>query len=126
MSVVQAPFPEVSTHRARISDARALCDELRRPFRVNRRSAPRWRVDGHATLMGLGAELGSIVELSDLHGAPWWLDGFAPRAAEIGTRVTVGFSDPGAQPAAGRVERCEPSSGGGYRIAVRFDGSGFA
>lgn len=92
-------------------------------FRVNRRSSDRWALRGTATLLSLGADLGLVVELDRLAGAPWWLAGSSITPLTVGTRVSVGFSDPCCRPGTAVVVRCERSSGRApYRIAVRFDG----
>ena len=89
-------------------------------FRIERRRNPRWQVPGTASLLMLGSNLGTLVELDQLDGSPWWIGGSADVPATVGTRVSVGFSDPTARPSQGVVMRCEPK-GTRYRIAVRFD-----
>jgi len=61
-----------------------------------------------------------MAELDALEGGPWWLKGEAASPVDIGTRVSVGFSDPAARPANGEVTRCELCQGGRYQIAIRF------
>ncbi|MFM7134701.1 MAG: hypothetical protein ACKO0W_10330 [Planctomycetota bacterium] len=105
---------------SRLAKARELRRGLREPFRVDRRTAPRWKVDGQATLLGLGERMGVMAELDALEGGPWWLKGDAANPVDIGTRVSVGFSDPAARPANGEVIRCDLCQWGRYRIAVQF------
>jgi len=75
---------------------------------VDRRLDGRWRVRGHASVLGLGTCLGMMAELEDLYGAPWWIGGTSDRRIAPGTRVSVGFSDPNGRPAQGIVMRCDP------------------
>jgi hypothetical protein len=89
-------------------------------FRVERRRNPRWKVEGRASLLFLGSGLGKVLELDELDGSPWWIGGNSDAPAEVGTRVSVGFSDPLSRPAQGVVMRCE-RKGRHFRIAVRFD-----
>lgn len=96
---------------------------LRADFRVERRRNPRWKVAGHATLLGLGPALGLMVELDELDGSPWWIGGSAISAVPEGTKVSVGFSDPNGRPAQGVVMRCEKKRDDRYRIAIRFEQS---
>lgn len=98
-----------------------LKELLARDFRVDRRSEARWPVKGSATLLGLGAALGAMVELDELAGAPWWLSGMARGAMPAGTKVSIGFSEPDARPASGTVVRAVPVRDGVWSIAVRFD-----
>jgi hypothetical protein len=98
-------------------------EALRDPPRLDRRRAPRWAVEGTATLLGLGTELGMLAELVRLEGSPWWLSGLANAAVPAGTRVSVGFSAPDGRPATGTVERCEERGTGRFHLAVRFDGA---
>jgi hypothetical protein len=98
-----------------------LRELLTQDFRVNRRGRSRWPVAGGATLLGLGADLGKVVELDDLVGAPWWLSGTAHEAISAGTKVSIGFSDPAARPASGMVVRAVRQGDDAWRIAVRFD-----
>jgi len=97
--------------------------QLRARFRCDRRESPRWVVPGHATILALGGGLGNVVELSRLDGSPWWLAGDAAEEIALGTRVSVGFSEPEGRPACGVVERCEGFGQGCFRIAIRFDGA---
>jgi len=101
-------------------DGWPFAELLATDFKVDRRNAPRWPVAGHASVLGLGSGLGSLVELDELDGAPWWIGGSADAAIKPGTRVTVGFSDPSARSAQGFVMRCEPK-GQRFRIAIKFD-----
>lgn len=98
-------------------------EALRDPPRLDRRRAPRWAVEGTATLLGLGTGLGTLAELVRLEGSPWWLSGIAGAAVPVGTRVSVGFSAPDGRPATGTVERCEERGAGRHHLAVRFDGA---
>jgi hypothetical protein len=98
-------------------------EALRDPPRLDQRRTPRWPVEGTATLLGLGGELGLLAELGRLEGAPWWLSGVGRTAVAEGTRVSVGFSAPDGRPATGTVVRCEERGFGWHRIAVRFDGA---
>lgn len=68
----------------------------------------------------LGSGLGTLLELDQLDGSPWWIGGSSDLPAAVGTRVSVGFSDPSARPSQGVVMRCE-RKGDRYRIAVNFD-----
>jgi hypothetical protein len=104
------------------ADGWAFAELLATDFKVERRKSPRWSVPGHASVLGLGSGLGSLVELDQLDGAPWWIGGSADAALKPGTRVTVGFSDPSARSAQGVVMRCEPK-GARFRIAIKFDDS---
>lgn len=98
--------------------------ELLRPdFRLERRRAPRWRVSGTATLLTLGVDLGFLVELDRLDCAPWWLAGESITPLTVGTRVSVGFSNPQCRPNPAVVMRCERLKCGRYRIALRFEGA---
>jgi hypothetical protein len=99
-------------------------ERLRQRFRCDRREQPRWPVVGSATILTLGAELGTVVELRRLDGAPWWLGGDSSTPIAPGTKVSVGFSHPDGRPARGVVARCEGFGEGRFRIAVRFDGDG--
>lgn len=97
-------------------------ERLRPDFRVDRRRNPRWQVRGRATILTLGVDLGVVVELDRLDGAPWWIGGDASTPVKVGSRVSVGFSAPEGRPATGEVMRCEPKGAGWYRVAIRFDG----
>jgi len=99
-------------------------DRLRQRFRCDRRETPRWSVAGSATILTLGTELGTVVELTRLDGAPWWLGGDAVVPIAPGTKVSIGFSHPDGRPARGVVVRCEGFGEGRYRIAVRFEADG--
>ncbi len=94
---------------------------LRRVFRVDRRGGDRWSVEGCATLLGLGAHLGCVIELEQLDAAPWWISGQADVPIICGARVSLGFSDRDGRAAAGTVQRCDARALGGFRIAVLFD-----
>ncbi|MBI1304057.1 MAG: hypothetical protein GC172_09755 [Phycisphaera sp.] len=107
--------------RAHEGDGWPLRELLAQDFRVERRTTPRWPVAGSATLLGLGAGLGAVVELDGLVGAPWWLSGTAREKLAVGTKVSIGFSDPDARPASGTVVRAVRQDGDAWRIAVRFD-----
>lgn len=96
---------------------------LRADFRMDRRRAPRWWVRGTATLLSLGADMGILIELDRLDGSPWWIAGDSITPITVGTRVSVGFSDPSGRPAIAMVMRCERQGGGRYRVALRFDGT---
>jgi hypothetical protein len=98
-----------------------LRELLAQDFRVDRREGARWPVAGSATLLGLGAGLGMVVELDELVGAPWWLSGTARERVAAGTKVSIGFSDPAARPAAGTVVRAVRDGDDAWRVAVRFD-----
>jgi len=110
-------------HGAAEGEGWPLRELLAQDFRVDRRARSRWPVAGGATLLGLGAALGAVVELDELVGAPWWLSGTARTPLAAGTRVSIGFSDPEARTATGTVLRCVPTQGDAWRIAVRFDES---
>ncbi|MFM7260528.1 MAG: hypothetical protein ACKO3W_07980 [bacterium] len=99
-------------------------DRLRQRFRCDRRESPRWPVLGNATILTLGAELGTVVELTRLDGSPWWLGGDATTPLAVGTKVSVGFSHPGGRPARGVIARCEGFGEGRFRMAVRFEDDG--
>jgi hypothetical protein len=99
-------------------------DRLRQRFRCDRRENSRWIVAGTATILTLGAELGTVVELERLDGSPWWLAGDSSVAVAPGTKVSIGFSHPDGRPARGFVARCEGFGEGRFRIAVRFEGDG--
>ena len=93
-------------------------------FRIDRRRADRWLQWGSATLLSLGANLGLLVELENLECAPWWLSGTSETPITVGTRVSVGFSDPCSRASIAVVMRCERAGAGGrYRITARFDGT---
>ena len=96
---------------------------LTRRFRIERRDRSRHPVDGTATILGLGAELGRMIELTRLDTAPWWLGGDALEPVAVGIRVSVGFSRPDARPASAVVRRCDRLPGGLHRIALEFDGA---
>jgi len=98
-------------------------ERLTPDFRLDRRRAPRWRVYGTTTLLALGADLGKLLELSNLDCAPWWLAGDSQTRATVGMRVSVGFSNPMCRPNAATIMRCERTPTGVYRIAMRFDGA---
>jgi hypothetical protein len=98
-----------------------LRELLAQDFRVDRRGGARWPVAGSATLLGLGVSLGLVVELDRLTGAPWWLSGTARERVAVGTKVSIGFSDPAARPAAGTVVRAVRDGDDAWRVAVRFD-----
>lgn len=98
-------------------------ERLRPDFRIDRRSTPRWRLHGTATLLTLGVDLGIVVELKDLDCAPWWLAGESEIPLAVGMRVSVGFSNPTCRPNLAVVMRCERARSGKYRIAVRFEGA---
>jgi len=103
--------------RAAIRPARS---PLSHGFRVDRRTEPRWRLEGTATLLTLGTVLGTMVELHGLEGAPWWISGVSEKPLPVGARVSIGFSDPSCRPGCGVIERCNPCCDGGFRFAVRF------
>jgi len=92
-------------------------------FRLDRRRAPRWRLFGTATLLGLGPNLGMLLELTKLDCSPWWLAGESESCIVVGTKVSVGFSNPACRPNTATVMRCECTRVGNYRIALRFDGA---
>jgi hypothetical protein len=98
-------------------------ERLTPDFRLDRRRSPRWRIHGTTTLLGLGVDLGKLLELSNLDCSPWWLAGDSQTRAEVGMRVSVGFSNPMCRPNAATVMRCERTASGRYRIALRFDGA---
>ena len=98
---------------------------LRSEFRLDRRTSPRWRIPGNATILSLGHELGLVVELHGLDGSPWWLAGDSITPVAENMRVSVGFSDPNGRPATGIVMRCDNFGEGRFRIAIRFDGAHF-
>jgi hypothetical protein len=98
-------------------------ERLTPDFRLDRRRAPRWRIHGTTTLLGLGVDLGKLLELSNLDCSPWWLAGDSSARTEVGMRVSVGFSNPMCRPNAGTIMRCERTHAGLYRIALRFDGA---
>lgn len=100
-------------------------EALTRRFRIERRGQRRQSVSGTATILGLGAELGRLIELTRLDSAPWWLGGDSLEPVPVGIRVTVGFSRPDARPASALVRRCEPMPNGLFRVAVEFDGVAF-
>ena len=102
-------------------DGWPFAELLATDFKVERRSAPRWPVPGHASVLGLGSGLGTLVELDGLDGSPWWIGGNADAPMKPGTRVTVGFSNPSARSSQGTVMRCE-AKGSRFRIAIKFDG----
>lgn len=91
-------------------------------FRLNRRCTERWLLWGGATLLGLGVDLGQLIELEELDCAPWWIAGDSRRPVRVGTRVSIGFSHPHCRPARAVVMRCQRSSIERYRVALRFDG----
>lgn len=98
---------------------------LQRVFRVDRRGCNRWNVEGCATLLGLGAHLGCLIELDQLEAAPWWISGHARIPIALGARVSLGFSDRAGRAAAGTVQRCEAQLVCGFRVAVQFDPESF-
>ena len=100
-------------------------EALTRQFRIERRTQRRHPVDGTATILGLGADLGRLIELTRLDSAPWWLAGDALEPVPVGARVTVGFSRPDARPASAVVRRCQRLPSGLHRVAVEFDGTAF-
>lgn len=92
------------------------------PFRFERRETPRWKLEGSASVIALGAELGETFELTALEGAPWWLQGMCRQPQPlpaIGAEVTVGFSNPEFRHSRAIVERIETCEQG-TRIALRF------
>jgi hypothetical protein len=97
------------------------------PFRFERRETPRWKLEGSASVIALGAELGETFELTTLEGAPWWLQGMcqggmcqgSAKAPPIGIEVSVGFSNPEFRHARAIVERIETCEQG-TRVALRF------
>jgi hypothetical protein len=97
-------------------------ERLRPNFRLNRRCTDRWDLEGEATILALGVDLGVIAELRHLDCAPWWIAGDSERPVAVGSRVCVGFSAVECRPATAEVRRCERRQGGEYRIALRFDG----
>ncbi len=98
-------------------------DELRSPFRIDRRETARWSVLGSASLLTLGHDLGRLIELHDLDGAAWWLAGVSDAPIAVGSRVSVGFSDPSARSSSATVMRCDAIRHERFRIAVQFDGA---
>lgn len=98
-------------------------ERLQPDFRLDRRRAPRWRLFGTATLLGLGPNLGMLLELTKLDCSPWWLAGESESCIVVGTKVSVGFSNPACRPNTATVMRCECTRVGNYRIAMRFDGA---
>jgi hypothetical protein len=97
-------------------------EQLRPTFRLNRRCTDRWELDGVATVLALGTDLGVITELTSLDCAPWWIAGESVIPVAVGARVSVGFSARECRPASAEVRRCERLRAGTYRIALRFDG----
>jgi|GEM_PF-1256279 len=98
-------------------------ERLQPDFRLERRRSQRWRLFGTATLLGLGPSLGTLLELTDLDCAPWWLAGESDSCVVVGTRVSVGFSNPACRPDTATAMRCERTRDGRFRIALRFDGA---
>lgn len=94
-------------------------------FRIDRRAQPRASLPGSITILGLGTEIGRIVELTRLDSAPWWVAGDAADPIPVGIRVSVGFSASDARPASAVVRRCQRRPDGTYRVAVQFDGAAF-
>jgi hypothetical protein len=64
-----------------------------------------------------------LVELDRLDCSPWWLAGDAITPITVGTRVSVGFSNPACRPGTAIVMRCERVREDAFRVALRFDGS---
>ncbi len=96
------------------------------PF--DRRSTPRLRVSGSATLFPLdGEQFGDILELRMLDYGEGGFAGLSSRPIESGTAVSVGFEDSRLVAWRGVVLRCDPPSPEDeepkYRIAVRFEAS---
>jgi hypothetical protein len=93
-------------------------------FRLNRRCEDRWSLRGVATLLSLGVDLGILIELDQLDCAPWWLAGNSITPIAVGTRVSIGFSNPGCRSSLAIVMRCQRTAAGfgsdRYRVAVRF------
>lgn len=98
-------------------------------FKVDRRHGERWDVPGSATLLALGQELGTVMEVHSLTGSPWWLSGrcSADETSRIpvGTAVSVGFSSTEGRPAQGVVERYKRCPNGDVTVAIRFTGGTF-
>jgi hypothetical protein len=97
-------------------------ERLRPSFRLNRRCTDRWELEGEATILTLGVDLGVIAELRNLDCAPWWIAGDSETPVAVGSRVCVGFSSIDGRPATAHVRRCERKRDGAYRIALEFDG----
>lgn len=93
-SIAELPSRSRSSTWRSGEDGWPFAELLATDFKIDRRKSPRWPVAGHASVLGLGSGLGSLVELDELDGAPWWIGGSADAALTPGTRVTVGFSDP--------------------------------
>ncbi len=119
LACTETPVRSRSSDWRRADGGWPFVELLAADFKVDRRQNPRWKVPGTASLLGLGNSLGTLVELDELDGAPWWIGGNADAPLPAGTRVSVGFSDPSARPAEGLVMRCE-RKGSCYRIAVKF------
>jgi hypothetical protein len=119
LACTETPVRSRSSDWRRADGGWPFVELLAADFKVERRQNPRWKVPGTASLLGLGNSLGTLVELDELDGAPWWIGGNADAPLPAGTRVSVGFSDPSARPAEGLVMRCE-RKGSSYRIAVKF------
>lgn len=100
-------------------------EALLRCFRIDRRAQPRAALQGSATILGLGTEIGRIIELTRLDSAPWWVGGDALEPVPVGIRVAVGFSAAEARPASAVVRRCERQPDGSFRVALQFDGAAF-
>jgi hypothetical protein len=98
---------------------------LRSAFKLDRRASERWSVEGTASVLTLGHDLGVVIELHNLDGAAWWLAGFSSAPLAVGSRVSVGFSDPSARPATATVARCEGFGEAQFRLALQFDGVSF-
>jgi hypothetical protein len=120
MSLAELPTRRRSSDWRCGEDGWPFAELLATDFKIERRTSPRWRVPGHASVLGLGAGLGTLVELDELDGAPWWIGGDSDGAIKPGMHVTVGFSDPSARSAQGTVMRCEPK-GRRFRVAIKFD-----
>lgn len=95
------------------------------PFRFERRETPRWKLEGSASVIALGAELSETFELTTLEGAPWWLQGMCHQPQPlplIGAEVSVGFSNPEFRHSRATVERIETREHceQGTRVALRF------
>jgi hypothetical protein len=111
------------------SEAWPFRELLAPDFKVERRRGERWHVPGVATLLALGKELGTVLEVHSLTGSPWWLSGRCSMdetsLIPVGTTVSVGFSSPEGRPAQGVVNRYTRCPNGGFVVAIRFTGGTF-
>lgn len=96
-------------------------DDAPAPLRFERRQVDRWPMRSSATAFRLGGnDFGRTHELKVVDYSYTGLGAISSSVIEPGTRVSVGFANPGCLAKRGTVLRCTPC-GEGYRVAIEFE-----